>query len=45
MQAGVPEGPEVGKILAQLEDWWIEQDFPDDEAALAGQLKALTGPQ
>jgi poly(A) polymerase len=45
MQAGVPEGPEVGKILAQLEDWWIEQDFPDDDAALAGQLKALTGPQ
>ena len=47
MQAGVPEGPEVGKILAQLEDWWIEHDFPDDGLAeqLAEQLKTLAGPK
>jgi poly(A) polymerase len=45
MQAGVPEGPEVGKILTRLEDWWIERDFPDDDAALARQLKTLTGPK
>jgi poly(A) polymerase len=45
MLAGVPEGPQVGQILAQLEDWWIEQDFPDDAPALAEQLKALTGPK
>ena len=23
MQAGVPEGPDVGRVLAQVEDWWI----------------------
>jgi poly(A) polymerase len=42
MQAGVLEGPQVGKILTQIEDWWIENDFPAD--GLTEQLKALTGP-
>ena len=23
MQAGVPEGPEIGRVLALVEDWWI----------------------
>jgi poly(A) polymerase len=45
MLAGVPEGPQVGQILTQLEDWWIERDFPDDAPALAEQLKALIGPK
>jgi poly(A) polymerase len=40
MEAGVPEGPQVGKILGEVEDWWIEQDFPEDETALAERLKA-----
>jgi poly(A) polymerase len=44
MLAGVPEGPAVGKILSQIEEWWIEQDFPDDQDALAEQLKARIGP-
>jgi poly(A) polymerase len=39
MQAGVPEGPEVGKILGEIEAWWIENDFSEDEAALAERLK------
>ncbi|HEY5346625.1 MAG TPA: CCA tRNA nucleotidyltransferase, partial [Rhizomicrobium sp.] len=29
MQAGVPEGPVLGEILAEVEAWWIENDFPD----------------
>jgi poly(A) polymerase len=40
MDAGVSEGPAVGQILKQVEDWWIAQDFPDDPDALAAQLKA-----
>jgi poly(A) polymerase len=44
MLGGVPEGPEVGKILNQIEEWWIEQDFPDDPAALEEQLKARISP-
>ena len=43
MQAGVPEGPQVGKILTQIEDWWIDNDFPD--TGITEQLKALTAPQ
>ena len=39
MQAGVREGQSVGKVLDAVEAWWIAQDFPDDEAALAQKLK------
>ena len=39
--AGVPEGPLIGRILAEVEDWWIESDFIDDEFSLAERLKAV----
>ena len=39
MAAGVPEGPRVGKILAEIEDWWIDNGFPPDEQALQEKLK------
>ena len=41
MLAGVPEGPLVGKILAEVEDWWIDADFIEDEFSLAERLKAV----
>jgi poly(A) polymerase len=41
MQAGVPEGPEVGRVLAKLEDWWVESDFAADESALHAKLKGM----
>ena len=41
MLAGVPEGPLVGKILAEVEDWWVDADFIDDEFSLAERLKAV----
>lgn len=41
MQAGVPEGPLVGRILSEVEDWWIDADFTDDEFSLAERLKAV----
>ena len=46
MQAGVLEGPAIGKVLRAVEDWWVDSDFPDDPAALARQLKSIvqTGP-
>jgi poly(A) polymerase len=40
MQAGVPEGPDVGRLLAQVEEWWAAGDFAADEGALRDQLKA-----
>jgi poly(A) polymerase len=40
MQAGVPEGPDVGRILAHVEDWWMGGDFAADEGALRDRLRA-----
>jgi poly(A) polymerase len=41
MLAGVPEGPEVGRVLAALQDWWVEGDFAADESALRDRLKEM----
>jgi len=38
--AGVPKGPLVGKVLRDVETWWIDSDFPDDKLALVERLKA-----
>jgi poly(A) polymerase len=41
MQAGVPEGPEVGRVLAQVEDWWVGGDFAADAGALRDRLAEI----
>jgi poly(A) polymerase len=41
MLAGVPEGPLVGRVLEEVEEWWIDADFLDDEFSLAERLKAV----
>jgi poly(A) polymerase len=41
MLAGVAEGPLVGRILAEVEEWWIDADFIEDEFSLAERLKAV----
>jgi poly(A) polymerase len=41
MAAGVPHGPLVGKVLGEVEEWWIDSDFPDDPFSLAERLKAV----
>jgi poly(A) polymerase len=41
MNAGVLEGPLVGRILSEIEEWWIESDFTEDEFSLAERLKAV----
>jgi poly(A) polymerase len=41
MLAGVSEGPLVGEILAEVEEWWIDADFTDDEFSIAERLKAV----
>jgi poly(A) polymerase len=43
MQAGVPEGPEVGRVLAGLETWWVEGDFAAGEKELRTRLKDMIG--
>ncbi len=38
---GVEAGPEVGRLLAALETWWMARDFEPDRAAALKQLAAL----
>lgn len=39
--AGVPEGPEVGRVWREVEEWWIDSDFTDDEFSIIERLKAI----
>jgi poly(A) polymerase len=39
---GIPEGPEVGKLLAAVREWWEDDDFAADRAACLAKLRALT---
>ena len=39
--AGVPEGPLVGQVRREVEDWWIDLDFTDDKMAVLERLKAV----
>jgi len=39
--AGVKEGPMIGKVLREVEDWWIDADFIEDEFSLVERLKAV----
>jgi poly(A) polymerase len=39
--AGATPGPAVGAILAEVERWWVENDFIDDELSVIERLKAV----
>lgn len=39
--AGVPEGPDVGRVRAEVEEWWIDSDFTEDEFSIIERLKAV----
>jgi poly(A) polymerase len=38
---GVEAGPRVGEILADIEEWWVEQSFIPDRGGCLGQLRLL----
>ena len=39
---GIKPGPEVGRLLTALEDWWVANDFSPGREALLTRLDALT---
>jgi poly(A) polymerase len=41
MAAGVPEGPLVGRVLTEVEEWWIKNDFTEDMPSIAERLKIM----
>ena len=40
IRAGVPKGPAVGQVLADVEAWWIDAGFPSDRAVLDVPLQS-----
>ncbi|EPE97906.1 CCA tRNA nucleotidyltransferase [Rhizobium grahamii] len=42
MDVGVAAGKKVGEMLSSLEDFWVEQNFSPDRAALLARLKDQT---
>jgi len=41
LKSGVAQGPDIGKILSEVEAWWIAGDFRADRTACLAQLKRL----
>ena len=41
MAAGAPKGPQVGQALREVEDWWVDADFPADRELALARLKAV----
>ena len=39
--AGMAAGPDVGVKLAEVERWWVDQDFRPDRAACLAEIKRL----
>ena len=40
---GVPAGPEIGRLLKDLEAWWIAGDFAADRAQCLAELRRRVG--
>lgn len=39
--AGVPEGPEMSRVYKEVEEWWVDAGFTDDEFSIIERLKAI----
>lgn len=45
VESGIARGPAVGLMLRRLEDWWLQEDFQPDQAALRRRLQAMIAAQ
>jgi poly(A) polymerase len=43
LELGLKPGPEVGRLVAEVEAWWIDGDFRADRAACLARLAELAG--
>jgi poly(A) polymerase len=41
LDRGLAEGPAIGRVMRAFEDWWISEDFPQDQLRLAHALSDL----
>jgi poly(A) polymerase len=42
MALGVAAGPHVGRVRKAFEDWWLDQDFPEDRQAALDRLRRMS---
>lgn len=42
LAAGVPPGPAVGRLMATVEEWWIDQGFGPDRAQCLAKLREFS---
>jgi len=45
LDLGITVGPDIGKLLRAVEDWWIGEDFSPDRKACLTRLRALAAPK
>ena len=38
LDRGLAEGPAIGRVVRAFEEWWIAEDFPQDQVRLARAL-------
>ena len=41
--AGMASGPDLGRLLEEVEDWWVENDFAPSHAELLARANHLAG--
>ena len=41
LDLGAPQGPKVGELLAQVEDWWLENEAAPNRDACLARLQSL----
>lgn len=44
LAAGIPAGPEMGRLLAATRAWWLAAGCTPDQAACLARLRELAGP-
>ena len=42
---GIPPGPRIGQLLAEIRGWWEDGDFTADRAACLTRLKKIAAIQ
>ena len=41
-QSGIPQGPETGRVLKDIENWWIDHDFKPNRTETLDKLNEIT---
>ena len=39
--AGLPAGPQIGRALREVEDWWVDEDFPAQRELVVDRLRLV----